>query len=127
MRSPQNTIILTAFLWATPALAQDLICVMEDPFCTQGCSPLDIAFSIDSSQFAAPQDPNDPPRRQITTVNYGDTTFVATAIMMPGGIVGFHEDAGALGSRLMIVQSSGQARLTLQPLNTTLTGSCQQS
>lgn len=111
-------------LLAGQAHAQDYICYMRELPCASECSDTTVEFSIDTSQFAAPQDPNDPPRRQVTQVTLDDTSFSAEAIWMSGGIRGFHHDAGALGSRLMIVQREGYARLSLQPENQTLTGFC---
>lgn len=121
-RRPVASGIVVAVL-AAPAFA-DIRCELTDSECTLLCATMSVDFAIDASQFANPQDRNDPPRRQITTVTMDDMVFVAEAIMLPGGIVGFHEDAGEIGSRLMIVQSDGRARLTLQPANTTWVGTC---
>jgi hypothetical protein len=44
--------------------------------------------------------------------------------MMDGGIVGLHRDAGETARALMIVQADGSARLTLEPENQTLLGTC---
>jgi len=92
--------------------------------CTTRCDDLNVQFTIDASQFVSAQDPSDPPRRQVTQVTMGDRQFIAEAIMMDGGITGFHEDAGSLGSALMIVQADGSARLSLLPENRLLTGQC---
>lgn len=110
-------------LMASPAVA-DLECVLQVRGCVIDCVETTVNFTIDTSQFVAPQSPRDPPRRQVATVTLNDATFVAQAIIMQGGVVGFHEDAGALGSRLMIVQPDGTARLTLQPSNQRLEGQC---
>jgi hypothetical protein len=83
-----------------------------------------VRFSIDSSPFLAPQDSNDPPRRQVNDVTMGDSRFNAQAIMMDGGIVGLHRDAGETARALMIVQADGSALLTLEPENQTLLGTC---
>ncbi|WP_245540841.1 hypothetical protein [Octadecabacter antarcticus] len=120
---------LVSMLWASlcfmaaPAAA-DLLCLLTDVNCLSDCAETSVHFSINTSQFVDAQDPNDPPRRQVSDVAIGDRRFTAQAIMMDGGIVGFHEDAGELGSALMIVQASGAARLTLQPQNITLRGMC---
>ena len=105
-------------LLATPAVAQ-FDCVLKDRSCVANCAQIEVRFDIDEAQFA---DPHDPPRRQVTMVTQNNATFAATAIMMTHGVRGFHEDAGELGSRLMIVQADGAARLTLQPDNVTLVG-----
>ena len=112
-------------LLATPAVAQ-FDCVIKDRSCVANCAQTEVRFDIDEAQFADPQDSNDPPRRQVTMVTQNNATFAATAIMMPHGVRGFHEDAGELGSRLMIVQADGAARLTLQPDKVTLVGQCTQ-
>lgn len=120
---------LAPVLWATlcfmaaPAAA-DLSCLLTDVDCPSDCAETSVRFNIDTSQFVNAQDLNDPPRRQVSDVTMGDRRFTAQAIMMDGGIIGFHEDAGELGSALMIVQPSGAARLTLQPQNITLRGMC---
>ncbi len=108
---------------AAPAAA-DLSCLLSDANCLTDCEETSVRFSVDASQFVAPQDPNDPPRRQVSDVTIGERRFTAQAIMMDGGVSGFHEDAGEMGSALMVVQSDGSARLILQPENRTLLGRC---
>jgi len=110
-------------LAASPSLAS-FECVLTDQSCVSDCAETTVQFNIDQAQFVAPQDPNDPPRRQTTFVTMGNAQFSAQAILMPGGVKGFHEDAGELGSRLMVVQPNGRARLVLKPTNQTLTGLC---
>ncbi len=104
--------------------AADLSCRLTDSTCLTDCAKTSVRFSIDASQFVAPQDPSDPPRRQVSDVAMGDGRFNAQAIMMDGGIVGFHRDAGETARALMIVQADGSARLTLEPENQTLLGTC---
>jgi hypothetical protein len=104
--------------------AADLSCRLTDSTCLTDCAKTSVRFSIDASQFVAPQDPSDPPRRQVSDVTMGDRRFNAQAIMMDGGIVGFHQDAGETARALMIVQADGSARLTLEPENQTLIGTC---
>lgn len=113
-------------LCASPAMAE-MTCTLQNTNCIDDCPQTTVIFDVDPNQFVAPLDPNDPPRRQITTVTLNGATFTAEAIMMQGGIVGFHEDAVELGSRLMIVQADGTARLTMQPSSQTLTGLCETS
>lgn len=100
---------------------------MTPEACTLLCDDIHVAFAIDPHQFVDPLNPDDPPRRQVTQVTMEDDTFTAQAIMMAGGVEGFHEDAGAMGSRLMIVRPDGTARLTMQPENTRWTGICTQT
>ncbi len=99
-------------------------CDMAEENCLTGCERANVTFHIDPNQFVAPQNANEPPRRQVTRVSMNDAVFVAEAILMQGGAEGFYEDGGELGRRLMIVQPDGEARLTLQPRNITLTGEC---
>jgi hypothetical protein len=116
---------LAAVLCVTAApAAADLSCLLTDETCLRDCDETSVRFSIDASQFVAPQDLGDPPRRQVSDVIMGDRRFNAQAIMMDGGIVGFHQDTGETASALMIVQADGSARLTFEPENQTLLGTC---
>jgi hypothetical protein len=111
-------------LIATQGAAQDQTCTLQDQACVTDCATMTVSFEIDRAQFVAPVDPNDPPRRQVTFVTMDNQSFSATAILFPGGVSGFHEDAGELGSRLMIIQPDGSARLALLPSHQTWVGSC---
>ena len=111
-------------LCATQSNAIDLSCTLQNAACFTDCADKSVTFSIDPNQFVAAQNPNDPPRRQVTTVNIDGIRFVAEAIMLSGGILGFHEDAGEIGRRLMIVQPNNTARLSLSPANEVWTGTC---
>jgi hypothetical protein len=81
-----------------------------------------VRFSIDASQFVAPQDPSDPPRRQVKSVTMG-TVAQRTSQAMDGGIVGFHQDAGETARALMIVSRRIGAP-DLEPENQTPLGTC---
>ncbi|SLN15910.1 hypothetical protein [Pseudooctadecabacter jejudonensis] len=126
MRPLGRTLAVCLALPATTGQA-DWTCRLTQVGCDLICPDMQVAFEVDRNQFVNPQNPNDPPRRQVTTVTMDDATFVAQAILMAGGVEGFHEDAGALGSRLMIVRPDGTARLTLRPQNTEWTGQCVKS
>ena len=121
---PALGLAISLSVWAVPAVANSVTCVLQNTICVRDCAEMQVAFDIDASQFAPPLNPDDPPRRQVTMVRMDGATFAAEAIMLPGGVVGFHEDAGALGRRLMIVQPDGRARLTLQPQNEVWSGLC---
>jgi len=99
-------------------------CVLTQTPCETDCRAVYVSFHVDPHQFVAPNDPNEPPRRQVTHVTFDRSHFVAEAILMQSGDEGFFEDAGALGSKLMIVRPDGEARLTLQPENQVLSGQC---
>ena len=109
-------------LCATP-LGADMICSVQDETCSGSCPQTAVQFSIDPSQFVDPQDPNDPPRQQITQVTMDAQQFRAHAIMMEGGIIGFHNDSER-GSTLMLVQKDGAPRHTVQPDNRNLASFC---
>ncbi|MEL6958482.1 MAG: hypothetical protein AAGL89_05960 [Pseudomonadota bacterium] len=107
---------------AGPASAWECALTLQD--CFDNCDKMQVRFEIDDSQFAPPINPNDPPRRQVTLVEMDGARFAAEALKMGGGIEGFYEEAGELGSRLMIVQPNGSARLSLRPINEVWTGQC---
>lgn len=131
MRTAPNTLgalaLVLALLHAPALMAAAFSCVLTDMACAMLCEETRVSFAIEPAQFVDPISPNDPPRRQTTQVAMNDARFVAQAIMMPGGVFGFHEDAGELGRRLMIVRADGSARLSLRPSNVTLTGTCTRS
>ena len=108
-------------------MADQHICTLQDQACLNDCVAMSVRFDIDRAQFVAAIDANEPPRRQVTFVTMDDQSFSATAILFPGGVSGFHEDAGEIGSRLMIVQPDGSARLALQPSNQVWIGMCVRS
>ncbi|MDB2369036.1 hypothetical protein N9V68_00420 [Octadecabacter sp.] len=108
-------------LIAGQAAAVDLTCGMRDAACLGGCAQTNVQFTVNPAQFADPVSPRDPPRRQVTTVTVGNSTFTAQPILLSGGIVGFDDGTG---HRLMIVQPDGAARLTLQIQDRVLIGHC---
>ena len=83
-----------------------------------------LRFTIDHSQFVNPQDPNDPPRRKITTVQYADKQFPAEPIVM-GDLRGFHAEGLGGTAALFIVQPGGAAALTNHKLGQRIEGTCQ--
>lgn len=105
----------------------EIVCELTREMCRSDCDVKTVRFDVDAAQFVAPQSTDDPPRRQVTMVTLDGARFVAEAILMPNGARGFHEDAGALGSRLMIVQPDGMARLFVMPENVTYLGVCETS
>ena len=119
-------------IWRTVALLVGLAgpvqagwsCDLMRENCEGECQTANVRFHIDPNQFVAPQNPNEPPRRQVTQVTMDRALFRAEAILMQSGAEGFYADAEAMGRRLMIVQPDGRARLTMQPQNITLTGQC---
>ncbi|MEN8840320.1 MAG: hypothetical protein ABF254_00445 [Octadecabacter sp.] len=100
-----------------------MMCALQDETCTDSCVQTVVRFAIDPTQFVAPHNPNAPPRRQITQVTLGAEQFRAQAIMMEGGITGFHHVQDK-NSTLLLIQADGAARLSYQPEDRTLTGRC---
>ena len=90
-------------------------------------SALSITFDIDLRQFAPPVNPGDPPRRKITQAQIGAARVAAEPFIMPDGTRGFWEDAGALGSRMLVSRPDGTARYSERPLNAVWTGHCEVS
>ena len=124
MRAAALSSVLTILGTAATTASADLTCTLQRELCGTDCPVMPVHFAIDPAQFSAPVSADDPPRRQVTTVTLDDKVFVAEAILFPGGVSGFHEDAGDLGSRLMIVQPDGTARLSLLPQGEVWVGGC---
>lgn len=114
-------------LLAGQAAAVDLDCTLTDVACVTVCPETTATFTIDLNQFVAPQDPNDPPRRQITRVTLNADTFTADAIAFADGTLGFHHGADTSDRTLLIIQPDGAARLSRLPDNQILTGRCSRS
>lgn len=110
--------------FASPAFSE-LNCILTNTACDADCVELAVSFEIDETQFVAPQDASDPPRRQVTQVQMGSDRFIAEAILFQDSTRGFYEDGVELGQRLMIVRPDGAARLTLQPANEIWVGTCE--
>lgn len=108
---------------ATSAAAEQT-CTLRPHPCAGNCDTISVRFAIDPNQFVDAQDAGDPPRRQITQVTLDGATFMAEALMFPGGVTGFHEGTGDLARRLMIVQPDGAARLVVDPPTRVWTGTC---
>ncbi len=120
--SPVPAPILAAgFAFITDAVAAGTLdCLMSDPDCPD-CPPVSVSFFIDPTLNVRGRDV----RRVATMVQFGETRFGATPIIMPGpGIRGFHTDAGGMGERLMVVQRDGSATFSVTPSGRTLTGTC---
>ena len=101
---------------ATTAQADDIACVMDN-----GQS---LAFAIDRNQFVAPQDPNDPPRRKITQVTFGEMQFAAEPFVI-GPVRGFHADGLGGTSVMFSVAADGTATYANTRSGKTLTGTCE--
>ncbi len=113
---------------ASPASAQLVECTLSAPCPGTVCVGENVAvrFEIDRSQFAPPIDPKEPPRNKVTHVRMGGFGFAAEPILM-GDVLGFWEDAEALGNRMLIVQPDGTARYSEQPSGKDMTGTCEVS
>ncbi len=105
-----------AILAASAAQADDLHCVMENG---------DIVnFTINRDQFIAPQNPNDPPRRRVTAVTFGDKRFPADPILL-GDTRGFHGEGLGGSSIIFIVQPDGAATYANVRSGEKLVGTCE--
>ncbi len=101
---------------ATTAHADDITCMMENGET--------LAFAIDRNQFVAPQDPNDPPRRKISQVTFGDMRFPAEPFLI-GPVRGFHADGLGGSSVMFSVAADGTATYANTRSGETLTGTCE--
>lgn len=116
-------VALVLCLLAQTATAEQ-VCALKLEFCQRDCVEISVRFEIDRTQFVQPQDPGDPPRRQVTRVTMDTMTFQAQALLFSDGMIGFHSQDAATGDRLMIVQRDGTARLVLQPDDQVWIGTC---
>ncbi len=101
---------------ATTAHADDIRCAMDNGEA--------LTFAIDRTQFVAPQDPNDPPRRKISQVSLGDKRFPAEPFII-GPVRGFHADGLGGSSVMFSVVADGSAKLANTRTGETLTGTCE--
>jgi hypothetical protein len=109
---------MSALLCATlsgPAIADIVSCDLAG---------VPVRFAIDTTQFAPALSPNDPPRRQITTVQMGDGAFSAEPLLL-GDTRGFWatQDNGA--EVLLVMQPDGTAIYTDTRIVTPMTGTCE--
>jgi hypothetical protein len=98
-----------------PAAAEVIACDL---------SGVPVQFEIDETQFAPPQDPNDPPRRKTTTVQMGDARFPAEPIVM-GDVRGFWAEGVAGSNVMLVVQDDGTAIYSDTRAGQQLTGTCE--
>ncbi len=93
---------------APMAAADSLACEVAAPCPTGGCEAVAIAFDINRDEFAPAHDPNEPPRRKVTTVQMGNARFPAEAIVM-GESRGFWAEGGGGAHVLFMVHADGSA------------------
>ncbi|WP_157058892.1 hypothetical protein [Loktanella sp. 5RATIMAR09] len=109
---------MAALLCATiagPAVADVISCDL---------SGVPVRFAIDASQFAPAQHPADPPRRQITTVQMGDTAFAAEPVIL-GDTQGFWATQADGAEVLFVMQPDGTAIYTDTRNAAPMTGTCE--
>lgn len=99
----------------SPAIADVIACDM---------SGTPVQFEIDRTQFAPPQDVNEPHRRKVTTVKMGDAQFQAEPILI-GDIRGFWAEDLEGTNVMLLIQSDGSAVYTDIRADQRLTGSCE--
>lgn len=108
-------VIALCAIFAEPALAEVVTCDL---------SGVPVQFEIDQSQFAPAVDPNEPPRRRVTTVQLGPTSFLAEAMRM-GDMRGFSVEGTEGTEMMMVMQGDGTAMLKNALTGTKLTGTCE--
>lgn len=86
--------------------------------------PVPVRFEIDLGQFSPPLLRGDPPRRQVTHVQLGQSRFRAEPIVMDNGVRGFWAKfEGA--DHLLTIQPDGVGTYTRTPPGESLTGLCE--
>jgi len=114
---------LTMALAGTPALADNLLCQLH-PDCTSCGTTVQLGFHIDRNQFSPPVDAGEPPRRMVTHVMQGDTSFQAEPMLLANGVRGFWADINDT-SYLLTIQPDGTATYTVTgPRAASLVGTC---
>lgn len=111
------------------AEAQRVDCRLSAPCPAVGvCVPerKRLTFEIDRSQFAPPVHRDEPPRVKVTHVDLGGIRFAAEPMII-GDIIGFWEDAEAMGSRIFTLGPDGIGVYNEDPAGIRLTGRCEVS
>ncbi len=101
---------------ATTAHADDIHCQMQDGRA--------LSFAIDRTQFVDPRDADEPPRRKLTQVRFGDMGFPAEPFLI-GPLRGFHADGLGGASVMFSVAADGTATYANTRTGETLTGTCE--
>ena len=117
---------LAALLMSGPVMADRVECRLSAPcpgsgICVQDIVPL--SFEIDRNQFVAPVDANEPPRNKVTQVDLGGVKFAAEPLII-GDMMGFWEDAEAMGERMFTLGPDGMGLYTEWPAGVELSGEC---
>lgn len=105
-----------ASLATSPVWADEITCAMEDG--------QDLVFTLDRNQFVLPQDPNDPPRRKITQVRYGDKSFPAEPFLL-GDRIGFHAEGLGGTSAIFALGPDGRATYANARAGARIAGLCE--
>ncbi|MCC1492679.1 hypothetical protein [Cognatishimia sp. F0-27] len=106
---------LWATLWTGMAGAQERwSCDLEGEVLTFGFDRGDLFPGIEG----------EPPRRVLGDAEFRRGIFRPEPFVMPDGTVGFHEDAGAVGQRMLVIAPDGAARYSDTGPGETLTGRC---
>jgi hypothetical protein len=88
--------------------------------------PVSASFEIDLGQFSPPLLKGDPPRRQVTQVQLGQSRFRAEPIVMDSGVRGFWAKLDGV-DHLLTIQPDGGGIYTRTPPGALMTGQCEVS
>jgi len=121
-----RAVVAVLLAQASPAIAESIVCTVAPP-CPDGvvceAAPVTVAFDINRDEFAPPVDPNEPPRRKVTTVQMGDARFPAEAIVM-GDVRGFWAEGGGGSHVLFMVHGDGTAHYVDDLTGLRMEGTC---
>ena len=109
MRLTEIRVVGAAMLCALKATAVGAAPQTYDCTLTREGRLLTLRFDIDRAAFARPQDPGDPPRRQISRVTTAEAAFEAEAMLSDSGARGFWAPAHGW---LLTVARDGRARMS---------------
>ncbi|MFW2544520.1 hypothetical protein ACN2XU_17935 [Primorskyibacter sp. 2E107] len=107
-----------------PMAAETWRCMLQSPCDERRCDNTEIRFTIDADQFAPPLDRGDPPRRRVTQVRFGETSFEAEPIMS-GETRGFWLQTADGRARLLTIRADGAALYSEDPSGQTWPGHCE--
>ena len=82
-----------------------------------------VRFAFDRADLA-PGIRGEPPRRALGHAEVGRARLRPEVFTMPDGTVGFHEDAGAVGQKMLVIAPDGAARYSDTGSNLSLQGRC---
>lgn len=118
---------MIAILASSAVQAETVTCNMTVPCeASQACGTTgrSLTFTIDRSQFAPAHDASEPPRRKVTTVQFGNMQFPAEPFLI-GDTRGFSAEALGGAQAMFVMQPDGSAAYTVARTGERLTGTCE--